>query len=178
MAQTVIGVFGSDPAAETAVENLMAAGIALSDIFVHSRPSEIDEMARSAHDPDGAQAGTVEGILDRIERFFATLVGDDARPPEFYHYREVVRRGGALVRIDVHEESQLPIIFTVLETSGALDIDEHASSWGVGAEVRPSGQGDAQLASDADMGDQANEQGGEAVRTPYRVYPAKRDGVD
>src|SRR5690606_20156171 len=132
----------SDPAAETAVQNLVAAGIAPSDIFVHSRPSEIDEMAQSAHDPEIDHASVVDGILDRIERFFATLVGDDARPPEFYHYREVVRRGGALVRIDVHEESQLPVIFTVLETSSALDIDEHATSWGVGAEVRPSGQGD------------------------------------
>lgn len=129
MTQTVIGVFDSDPAAEAAVQNLLAVGVESKDIHIHTRPSDIEAMEHPGVGDGGAPRIQHESLLDKVERFLATLVGDDAHPPEFYHYREVVRRGGALVSICVREESQLHVVFTVLEASDARDIDEHAAQW-------------------------------------------------
>src|SRR5690606_27928863 len=44
MAQTVIGVFDSDPAAEQAVQNLLAVGVDSEGIHIHTQPSEIGAM--------------------------------------------------------------------------------------------------------------------------------------
>lgn len=129
MAQTVIGIFDSDPAAEEAVQHLLAVGVDREGVHIHTRPSEIEAMEHSSEDVDGTAGHGHESLLDKVERFFASLVGDDGHPPEFYHYREVVRRGGALVSVCVEDDAQLPIIFTIFETSGARDIDEHASRW-------------------------------------------------
>src|SRR5690606_34164378 len=104
MAQTVIGVFNSDPAAEEAVQNLLAVGVDRDEIHIHTRPSEIEAMTDSSAEAHGTPKLENESLLDKVERFFATLVGDDGHPPEFYHYREVVRRGGALVSVCVRDE--------------------------------------------------------------------------
>lgn len=175
MAQTVVGVFDSDPAAEAAVSNLLAVGVDHEGIHIHTRPSEIEAIASSHVDSSDAAGHEIESLLDRIERFFASLVGDDGHPPEFYHYREVVRRGGALVSVCVRDESQLPIVFTVFETSGARDIDEHAAQWKLGL------QEDAAMSSraipepaEADAAAQATAASG-MRRQGYRVYPGVPD---
>lgn len=175
MAQTVIGVFDSDPAAEQAVQNLLAVGVDSEGIHIHTQPSEIGAMTHPDIEADGTPKLEHESLLDKVERFFATLVGDDAHPPEFYHYREVVRRGGALVSVCVRDESQLPIVFTVFETSGARDIDEHAAQW------KTDLQDDASMNSRAVPAPEAGDapvQGAAApdVRRPnYRVYPGASD---
>jgi hypothetical protein len=174
MAQTVIGVFDSDPAAEAAVQHLLAVGVDREGIHIHTRPSEIEAMASEVED-GGAAVHEQESLLDRIERFFASLVGDDGHPPEFYHYREVVRRGGALVSVCVLDDSQLPIVFTVFETSGARDIDEHAAQW------KTDLQDDASMTSRAIS--QPGATGGAAPAPAasgtrgqgYRVYPHARE---
>lgn len=174
MAQTVIGVFDSDPAAEAAVQNLLAVGVGREGIHIHTRPSEIEAMVHSDADPDGTPRLENESLLDKIEHFFATLVGDDGHPPEFYHYREVVRRGGALVSVCVEDESQLPIVFTVFETSSARDIDEHAAQW------KTDLQDDVSISSRPipDPGARAGaepESSAPAARWQvYRVYPERR----
>lgn len=172
MAQTVIGVFGSDSAAQAAVQNLLAVGVEREGIHIHTRSSEIEAMTHSDVNVDIAGTPKLEheSLLDKIERFFATLVGDGGHPPEFYHYREVVRRGGALVSVCVKDESQLPIVFTVFETSGARDIDEHAAQW------------QSELQEDASMQSHAIPEPGEAdpagpasgvSRQFCRVYPGE-----
>jgi uncharacterized protein (TIGR02271 family) len=56
-------------------------------------------------------------------------VGDDDRPPEFSQYQEAVRRGGALVSVDVAGDSEFDRVRTVLESAGAVDIDERSAQW-------------------------------------------------
>jgi hypothetical protein len=171
MAQTVIGVFDSDPAAEQAVQNLLAVGVDSEGIHVHTQPSEIGAMTHPDIEAEGAPKLEHESLLDKVEHFFATLVGDDAHPPEFYHYREVVRRGGALVSVCVRDESQLPVVFTVFETSGARDIDEHAAQW------KTDLQDDASMSSRAVPAPEASDAAvpgntaPDARRQNYRVYP-------
>jgi len=168
MSQTVIGVFESDPAADEAVQNLLAVGVDREEIHIHTRPSEIEAMTDSGADAHGTPKLEHESLLDKVERFFATLVGDDGHPPEFYHYREVVRRGGALVSVCVRDESQLPIVFTVFEASGARDIDEHAAQW------KTDLQDDASMSSRAIPPSGAPAAGSspsDALRQGYRVYP-------
>lgn len=177
MAQTVIGVFDSDPAAEEAVQNLLSVGVGPEEIHIHTRPSEIEAMTHPDAEVEGTPKLENESLLDKVERFFATLVGDDGHPPEFYHYREVVRRGGALVSVCVRDDSQLPIVFTVFETSGARDIDEHAAQW------------KTDLQDDASMSSRAIPVSGTSVdavpgsttsgvrRQNYRVYPGDPDAL-
>ncbi len=171
MAQTVIGVFNSDPAAEEAVQNLLAVGVDRDEIHIHTRPSEIEAMTDSSAEAHGTPKLENESLLDKVERFFATLVGDDGHPPEFYHYREVVRRGGALVSVCVRDESRLPVVFTVFETSGACDIDEHAAQWKMDL------QDDASMRSRAIPAPGAPDTAVPGAVTPgasrqsYRVYP-------
>ena len=128
MTQTIIGVFDTYQEANAAVEALIADGISRSNVEIHSRQSQMGETT-STSGSDRATHYEDEGILDKIERFFSNLVGDDDRPPEFSQYQEAVRRGGALVSVDVEGDSEFDRVRSVLESAGAVDIDERAAQW-------------------------------------------------
>jgi len=109
MTQTIIGVFDTFQDAEFAQTRLEADGIARTDMRVHSN----DERSTLSTDStvDGAAAGRPagefhEGAMARIEHFFKNLFGDSDRPAEVGHYQEAVRRGGALLSVDVANEAE------------------------------------------------------------------------
>ncbi len=128
MSQTIIGVFDTYQEANAAVEALVADGIPRSNVEIHSSQSEIGESA-SISGSDRITEPEDEGILDKIERFFSNLVGGDDRPPEVGQYQEAVRRGGALVSVDVEGDNELVRVQSVLESAGAIDIDKRAAQW-------------------------------------------------
>src|SRR5690606_20241576 len=45
------------------------------------------------------------------------------------HYQEAVRRGGALLTVDVVDDTQMDAVRLVLERAGAVDIDERVTQW-------------------------------------------------
>jgi len=139
MSQTLIGLFNSFDDAQNAADRLTQQGIARSDINIHAQV-----------DPTGAEDGTLgisdagstrDVVADRpasetnehasggIARFFKHLFGDDDAPEEVGHYHESIRRGHALLSVDVADESQVDGVRAALNAAGALDIDERVSQW-------------------------------------------------
>jgi uncharacterized protein (TIGR02271 family) len=141
MAQTVIGVFDSSEQANSAADRLVSAGIARADVQVHARDAGsggpvVGEGTRDApltgaagSDLSTGHAERGEGTLARIERFFANLFGSDDRPEEIGHYHEAVRRGGALLSVDLQDEAQAATVRTLLKDAGAVDIDVRVAQW-------------------------------------------------
>ncbi|RTZ41101.1 DUF2382 domain-containing protein [Candidimonas sp. SYP-B2681] len=128
MTQTIIGVFDTYQEANAAVDALTAEGISRSNVEIHSRQSDIGEST-SISGSDRIIDREDEGIFDKIQRFFSNLVGDDDRPPEYGQYQEAVRRGGALVSVDVMGDAELDRVRNIFESAGAVDIDERYAQW-------------------------------------------------
>jgi len=139
MRQTVVGVFDSDAEAQRAAQALASTGIDPACVHVtHSDDSTLGSTA--ATDTTTTHAET--GVMGRVRNFFADLFGpDDDR--EVGHYAEAVRRGAAVVKVDVEDESRLDDVRDALQNAGAVDIDERVESW------RAQGWSDDELGSTA-----------------------------
>lgn len=131
MTQTIVGVFDTFQEANNAVEDLVQAGIARSSIDVHAQNATRDTMGTSDSTTLGSQPvdRQDEGVMARVEQFFENLFGGDDRPQEVMHYQEAVRRGGALLTVDVVDDTQMDAVRLVLERAGAVDIDERVTQW-------------------------------------------------
>lgn len=105
MTQVLVGVFGSFEQADQAVASLVRAGIARSEMEVHSteRGSKEPVMDLGAGQPAKREDERVGG---KIAHFFSNLFGSDAQPAEVGHYQEAVRRGGAILTVTVLDESK------------------------------------------------------------------------
>lgn len=112
MSITLAGVFDSDTEARAASRKLEDAGIDKQAIHVSSGSTTI-AMAESE---------------DR-RGFFAKLfgIGDDDDSPS--HYAEAMRRGNAVVTVNLADESRLDEVSDILEDCGAADIDQRAEQW-------------------------------------------------
>jgi uncharacterized protein (TIGR02271 family) len=146
MTQTLIGLFNSLDDAQNAADRLTREGIARSDINIHAQDDSTQVLDRSMQAPDGslgtADVGTTRAVAaDRptsetrdhtsggIAHFFKRLFGDDDMPEEVNHYHESIRRGHALLSVDVADPSQVDGVRAALDGAGALDIDERVSQW-------------------------------------------------
>ncbi|SAL06184.1 hypothetical protein AWB81_07481 [Caballeronia arationis] len=119
MAQTLVAVFDSYADAQAAAGRLEADGIARSDLNIHARDDVGADLpaqgfAGTADDVTprdvtvGRSSGEAEGgAMARIEHFFKNLFGDDDGPEEAGHYREAVRRGGAVLTKVAHSRKHL-----------------------------------------------------------------------
>jgi uncharacterized protein (TIGR02271 family) len=136
MTQTIIGVFNTLQDAELAQTRLEAEGIARSDMSVHANDAGMgtgtsatgDSLTRDVS-TDSPAGGEHEGAMGRIEHFFKNLFGDDDRPEEIGHYQEAVRRGSALLSVDVQNESSTERVRDALYAAGAIDIDSRVAQW-------------------------------------------------
>jgi uncharacterized protein (TIGR02271 family) len=134
MAQTIIGVFNTYQDADLAQTRLENEGIARTDMSVHSN----DYGSTVATDlPAGesvaARSGEVhEGAMARVEHFFKNLFGDSDRPEEVGHYQEAVRRGSALLSVEVRDDAAAEQVRDALYAAGAIDIDSRVAQWRTG----------------------------------------------
>lgn len=99
--------------ADDAIARLAAAGIPRDDI-------SLLEGSRSA----GAQSASAredEGFWEKLKDFFM--------PDEDRHtYAEGLRRGGYLIGVPI-DERQYQAVMVILDTEGAVDIDERSAAW-------------------------------------------------
>jgi uncharacterized protein (TIGR02271 family) len=122
MAQTIVGVFDSFERANDVIERLAEAGISRSQVSVHAREGDVPyEAEASADEPH-------RGFVASIQNFFGGLFGDD-RQEEIGHYSEAVRRGGALLSVEVQDETEMAIVQARMEEGGAEDIDAKVAAW-------------------------------------------------
>ena len=132
MTQTIIGVFNTIQDAEVAQARLEAEGFARSDMSVHAQDatSTTDADLTTRNVTAGtSDTGYHEGAMSRIEHFFKNLFGDNDRPEEIGHYQEAVRRGGALLTVDIVNESDSERVRDALYAAGAIDIDARVAQW-------------------------------------------------
>jgi uncharacterized protein (TIGR02271 family) len=98
--------------------------------------NRIEVQGRGSVAPSESAGGIEEedrGFMERAREFFAHLFGDDEEHREHAgHYSEAVRRGGAVVSVDVEDEAESVFARSVLESEGAVDIDERVTTWKAG----------------------------------------------
>ena len=124
MTQSIVGLFNSFENANAAKRSLISSGINESDIVV-SPQSDITSTSTSATTTSTNASGG--GFMQGIENFFSSLFGAD--PDNAGHYTEAVRRGNAVVTVDVDDESQVDTIRAALAQQGAVNIDERVETW-------------------------------------------------
>ncbi|WP_250495002.1 YsnF/AvaK domain-containing protein [Caballeronia sp. GAWG1-1] len=142
MSQILVGVFNSFEEADQAVMRLEQSGIARSDMEVHASSLAGDKTGTpassgtlSATDRQAVSDRTITndgegvGVIAKIEHFFSNVFGGDERPEEVGHYKEAVRRGGALLTVTVVDEAHLVLVRSTLHKAGAVDIDERVAHW-------------------------------------------------
>lgn len=123
MGQTIVGVFESFERANDVADRLADAGIPRSQVHVHAREGD------TAYAPDAGADEPHRGFVESIQDFFSNLFGDDDRREEVGHYSEAVRRGGALLSVDVQDEAEVATVQSLMEEGGAEDIDAKVAAW-------------------------------------------------
>ncbi|AME27239.1 MULTISPECIES: YsnF/AvaK domain-containing protein [Burkholderiaceae] len=141
MSQVLVGVFNSFDEADQAVVRLEQSGIARSDMEVHASNLAGDTTGTSGSGTLGAtdhqvvsdrtvpNDGEGVGVIAKIEHFFGNMFGGDEHPEEVGHYKEAVRRGGALLTVTVVDEAHVVLVRSTLHEAGAVDIDERVAHW-------------------------------------------------
>lgn len=117
MTTTLMGVFDDMSAANAACRQLESAGIDKQSIRVSS--SEQASTLRS--DAAEQESGGIRG-------FFRSLFGMDDDETSG-HYSEAVRRGAAVVTVTLGDDSRIDVATDVLQSAGAIDIDERVEQW-------------------------------------------------
>ncbi|OAJ53070.1 hypothetical protein A6V36_11935 [Paraburkholderia ginsengiterrae] len=140
MTQTVIGVFDSYVDASSAQRALVDANFVPDDISVYSTatvrpvkhgPRAYAHGSSSMH--DGSVASPLEQReqreqLEQLERLFARTFRQGEYPLETEFYREVIRRGGAIVSVDT-SDAKVDVAQEAMTRRGAVDIDDLAAGW-------------------------------------------------
>ncbi len=114
MPKTVVGLFTNEGAAQHAVRELLASGVAREDIGVTSR-NYTGGGAADATDTD-------ESLGDKIGNFFGSLFGaNDERTGQ---YAEAVRGGGTVITVDAPTEELAARAAAILDKDGEVDMNE------------------------------------------------------
>jgi uncharacterized protein (TIGR02271 family) len=136
MTQTIVGVFDSLADAQRAADRLAQDGIARTDIQVHAQDTSGGADVAGEPLENSATARTVAADTEDgapreggVAHFFRKLFGDDDEPAEAGHYRESVRRGHALMSVDVTDEARIDAVRAAMNEAGAMDIDERVTQW-------------------------------------------------
>ena len=124
--ETIVAVFDTAEHASAAVRDLEAAGIPSSAISQHAG-------ATQGSTTTAGQTGLETAHLQREQGFWASLFGAD---PDYGHDTTVYDRsleGGSTVVTVQASGPHLDQAVTVLERHNPIDIDERATSYGLGA---------------------------------------------
>lgn len=164
MKQTVVGVFDRYEQARQAAETLATRGIPADHVHVTAASESSEYSAAEAARADQAED---HGLMARVRSFFAEVFGA-AGHDDVHEYAEHMRRGGAVVKVDVDDEARIAAVRDALQAAGAVDIDERVAEWReAGWEARR----DAGLSPGLDSGMAAATGAGMAAGT------ARRDDV-
>ena len=129
MRQTVLGVFDSCADARSAQRTLGEAGVAQADIAIYSMSNDAPaESGPRVYAPGSGDLRHHNPVFDHLEQLFARLFKSGQYPPETEDYRELIRRGGAIVSADV-SEMQVDLARDLMRRTGAADIEERAKEW-------------------------------------------------
>lgn len=119
MDKAVIGAFENNSEALQAKHELVAAGFPEQSIDLH---------CRTAPEPDASHPNNNPGFMAAIRSMFTWDIEDYRDESYGDHYAEAVRRGHAVLTINV-DESDVDQACDIMDDAGALDIDQKVSEW-------------------------------------------------
>lgn len=125
--QTAISTFNDRSTAEQAVDRLVAAGFPREDIHIES--GEDADSSMTPRSTGTYEAQEDRGVLASIGHFFTSLFGMDTPDNEVHTYTEAVRRGHAVVVVDVDNEQDSERAVAIMNELGAVNMDERAQEW-------------------------------------------------
>ena len=119
MRQIVVGTFDQQTTARAAI--LALANDRFDPRRVHAIETRMPELD---DEPAPAPAGVDDGVVDHLRNFFAGLlgVGHDVTA-----YAAAMRRGGAVVRVDVDDQPEAARAEQAFAKAGAIDITRRHS---------------------------------------------------
>lgn len=171
MTHTVIGLFDSKTEAQTAMQELVAAGFAQEDI---------DFSNRRYADADATAAATTTNASDEggISGFFRSLFGDDDYTTQ--NYTDAASDVEAILTIQTDSDERARQIADILDRNGAVDVDERAAEYRAsyaqsGGTARET-TGDMTIPvieEDLQVGKRTVEQGGVRVRSRVIEKPVE-----
>ena len=119
MRQTVVGLFESDADARRAMQMLTDRG---------TEPDQV-EITHAQEQAGTGSAGPADaGVAQRVRNFFSGIFGPQDEP-EVGHYAEAVRRGGAVLKVELDDDAQIDGVREAFTAAGAVDIDQRIESW-------------------------------------------------
>ena len=128
MSITLAAVFDDRNDAEQARRRLEAERIDPQQIQITDDTSTITGAATSdapaRRDDDHRPGG--------LRRFFSELFGtgdDNAGDDNVSHYAEAVRRGSAVLSVNLASNARIDELTAILEDCGAVDIDQRVEQW-------------------------------------------------
>jgi uncharacterized protein (TIGR02271 family) len=131
-AQTVIGIFDTIKEAQQAVQQLETAGFERDFVDVSQASSSASETSSNYTNTSGTATEAVGDAAgrtkDNVDGFFSSLFGDD---DEAETYASVTRSGHSLVTVHVDTAEQAQHAASILDATGALDVDNKAAEYGV-----------------------------------------------
>lgn len=132
MAQTVIGFFDSYSEAQNAVEQLAMAGISRDRIDLSSGRAG---TGNASYGSDSSSYGSDSSSRSDdnesgITRFFKNLFGNDD-DDNVSRYSQVGHNSDAIVTVHAQNDSEASRAADLLDSYGAVDVDERAASYGL-----------------------------------------------
>jgi stress response protein YsnF len=124
MRQTVVGVFDRYSSAQRAVQVLADSGFGADAVHI---TDELSDTTDDDADQRAARAADDDTITGKIRQFFVGLFGPDD-DNEVTQFSETIRRGGAVVKVDVEDDDRVDLARQALERAGATDVDEESAT--------------------------------------------------
>jgi len=130
MKQTVVGAFDQYSTAQRAADLLASRGVARDHIHVEAAGDGTDSGYRATAGGTSPAHGD-EGVMGSVRSFFSEVFGSDREHEDLHHYAETIKRGGAVVAVDVDETDRLEVaeVCRELKSAGAIDLDQQISQW-------------------------------------------------
>ena len=183
MSITVVGVFDSFSDAQKACNELEKAGLDKQSMKLTGDQANTN----TAKSKDETNSDDKPGA---ISRFFSDLFGS-GDSENASHYSEAVRRGNAVLTVQLADEARLDEISDILDDCGAVDVDQRVESWKasgyapvVGASALSAGNTDDEVLNvmqeDLEIGKRTVQKGGvrihrSIVETPVEEQVTLRD---
>jgi stress response protein YsnF len=134
MAQTVIGFFDNSSEAQTAVQELVSSGISRDRIDISSGNTGASTTGHSSSASSDRDNDSENGIT----RFFKNLFGGDD-DDEADRYSRVASSTNSIVTVHAQSREEAEMAASVLDESGAVDVDERAAQAGYTGTSRTEG---------------------------------------
>jgi len=157
MAASLVGVFDDHSDAQQAATRIISSGIDREAVQVTSGntatmgdPTAVVDTQKQPHE------GGIKG-------FFKSLfgAGDDRYDEHSGTYAEAVRRGNAVVTVNLADDGRIGEVTNILEECGAIDVDERVRQW-QGAGTTGHDARALPLSGDAPASERASRQSGAA----------------